>query len=213
MHEMQVWPSGRRALRLQQMEPALCRLGSYRREMGVLRMRKLFVYAAKTVFALLLYKDGWAAVNVSFSSTTPQAVQQEFISATTGQYLSSLNANPFFPNTYSIVITGKRPGYQPPEVSSPIATATAVDELLAFGFGNGMDVERYQGVQLIRNLQGGDAANGTCAGDAIGFSPDEVTVSTATAFSQCMNIYNMVISTISQRWGYIYDPSGNKVGP
>lgn len=177
-------------------------------------MQQLYCNALKAgILSAGLAVWGQTAVNVTFSSVTSQSLQQEFISGTTSQYLSTVSQSPFFANTYSLVIRGKNPAYVPPVVSSPIATATAVDALLAYGVGNGMDIERAQVVNLIYGTQGAEYANGTCGGNKIVSSTATVSISTTTAFHQCLSAYNLMVSTISQRWGYVYDQTGTKVGP
>lgn len=163
-------------------------------------MRKSFKSAARTFFLswVLGASLGQAAINVTFSTSVPQGLQQEFIANVTSQYLSKVVSNPYFKDTYSLTILGKNQAYQPPAVSSPILTATAVDQCQAYGFGAGLDSERWYNQQLIYQLQGQDFANGTC-----GFKP--VSLSCADA---CWSVYNVIVSTIQERWGYLYDPKG-----
>lgn len=178
-------------------------------------MRKSFGNFFKAVFIYWLWgaSAGQATVNVTFSTAVPANFQQEFIANTTGQYLSTLVPNPYFSNTYALMIRGKNPTYVPPVVSSPVYTATAVDQLISYGFGNGMDTERFQDVGLIWGVQASEAMHGTCGGEFVGFDPNAVFISTTTAFLQCLNAYNVMVSTIQERWGYLYDPNGNKVAP
>lgn len=199
----------RRTLSIQQMEPALRRLESHKREMGVLQMRKLFIYSALSAFCFV--GRAHAAVNVSFSTAAPKSIQQEFIASTTGFYLSTVTKSPYFADTYSLTIHGKNPNYQPPAVSSPILTATAFEACAAYGVGNGMDYERYANTQLIYALQGQDFAKGTCGFQTISASPQTVSVSTNSCALSCLGVYNVIISTISQRWGYIFNSTGGVV--
>lgn len=174
----------------------------------MVQMRQLFRYALKAAAVVCAVSQlGIAAVNVSFSSSAA-ALQDEFIKGATSQYVGMLTKSAFFANTYSFVITGKNPGYQPPAVSSPIATATAVDALLAYGVGNGMDYERYANIQQVWGLQAQEGLGGTCGGIPVG-----VLKSTTSILGACIQAYNLVTSTISQRWNYIYDMYGNIVYP
>lgn len=155
----------------------------------------------------------FAAVNVSFSSYVPNSVQAEFISSTTGQFLSTVTPNPYFQNTFSLVISGKNPAYQPPIISSPILTATAVDECQAYGFGQGLDTERWYNQQLIYQLQGADYAKKTCGFQPVAPSTAAISVSTQACASACYGVYNVIASSINQRWGYVYSPTGVQVAP
>lgn len=166
---------------------------------------RCFLYAATGL--LVAVSNVCATVNISFSSSAA-TLQDEFIQNTTSQYTGTLTKSPYFANTYSFTITGKNSGYQPPAVSSPIATATAVDALLAYGVGNGMDYERYANIQQIWGLQAEEVLAGTCGG-----VPVTILTSTQAISGACMQAYNLATSTISLRWNYIFDPHGVRVYP
>lgn len=121
------------------------RLGSDRWKVGVLRMPQLFGYALKVGCGLWMVCSAQATVNVSFSGTQAAVLQQEFISATTGQYLSTLTPNPFFKDTYSLTITGKNPAYQPSVCPTPGVSPTT-----PFEYGWGFGVEAGEKISMNR---------------------------------------------------------------
>lgn len=180
--------------------------------MGLLQMPKLARNAAKAACATLWFgATANAAINVSFSTGAPTSIQKDFIASTTGQYLSTITASPYFPNTYSVIIDGKRPGYEPPIISSPILTSTAVDQCMAYGFGQGMDSERFYNKQLIQDLQSKDVLKGTCGFQPVALSTKTVSVSTGSCTSSCWQVYNVIVSTIEERWSYIFNSTGGVV--
>lgn len=164
--------------------------------------------------AALLFSCYGRATAASYSVNVymPDAVlQAEFIASTTNQYIGTLTKSPFFPNTYSFTATKKNPGYTPPAVSSPIPTATAFGECISYGFGWGMDEERRQDQSLIWGLHRRDAVNKTCGGVAV--SSNSVSISTTSCQTYCMEPYYVIQSTITERWGIIFNSTGGVVNP
>lgn len=175
-------------------------------------MFKLAQHALKALCAIAsIGYTANAAINVSFSTGAPTSIQKDFIASTTQQYLSTVTASPYFPNTYSVIIDGKRPDYQPPIISSPILTSTAVDQCMAYGFGQGMDSERFYNKQLIQGLQSKDVLKGTCGFQTVALSTKTVSVSTGSCTSSCWQVYDVIVSTIQERWGYIFTSTGGVV--
>jgi hypothetical protein len=133
---------------------------------------------------------GNGAVNVSFSSSD-SLLQQEFISNTTNQYKATLTASPYFANTFSIVISSRTPSSQAPQIEDSV-----IDQCMAYGMGDGMDYERYENIRLIKH-----AREYWRVFDSTG------------CVDSCYAMIDGIIKTLSDRWGYIYDPSGVKVSP
>jgi hypothetical protein len=154
-----------------------------------------------------------AALCLAFSGNAKAAVnvfgtpdlQREFIAVTTSYFEAIITPSPYFPGTYTLTLTNKIT-----KVEQPIQTGTAFGECIAYGFGNGMETEREQDIDLIWSVHARDAWDGTCAGYALPATP---TISTSTCQGFCMNTYGVVVSTISQRWGYVFSSTGARVYP
>lgn len=110
-------------------------------------MKILFKISALILFGAF----SMAAVNVDLAKGTPLSLQDDFIANATNQYLATVTKSPYFANTYSLLISGKKL-YIPPIVSSPIYTSTAVDALLANGWGLGQLSERDMDLNAIEHF-------------------------------------------------------------
>jgi hypothetical protein len=171
--------------------------------------------ALALVFALsvLMSPNLSAAVTVSFSGTAPASLQTEFIASATNQYVAVISPG-FFGDT-KLSLSAKRPATPCPPAKCPcdldkdlallVATSTMT---YVYGFADGMDTERYQDVQEIYGVYSREVIGKTCGG----LSADLLT-STATAHNACMQAYMVAVSTINQRWGYIFDAYGRIVNP
>jgi hypothetical protein len=163
---------------------------------------------------VLLSSHIWGAtytINVTISSPT---LAGDFIASATSQYAGVLKPSPYFANTWSLIVSSKTMNYVPPVISSPIPTATAVDQCMAYGFGTGMDAERYQATNTLQSMQYVDYSSRTCGGYKITPTTSTVNISSNTALGLCLGVYNVIISTLQQRWGYVYEyPTGTKVAP
>lgn len=170
------------------------------------------------VGGFLLASELNAAVNVYINTSAPPTLQADFIAAVTSQYNATVVKSPYFANTYSITInskkvpspcTGTAPCNLDKNVALMVANSTKTYE---YGFANGMDEERLQNVYEIHYLQGVDYAKKTCGG--VPLAPTStVSVSTGTCHNACLNAYNVIVSTINQRWGYVFDATGKIVSP
>lgn len=99
------------------------------------------------------------AGTVSIYTSTP-TLQTDFISMTTTQYMSSVVASPYFPGSYSITLSSKRPTSPtvcPPQntVDQQLAIATTTlmgltSDYYLNGWGNGMEYERYKSINWIK---------------------------------------------------------------
>lgn len=68
-----------------------------------------------------------ANVSLSSSAVSPVSLLADVLSSlTTGQYLGTSVASPFFPNTYSVTLKGRNPNYQPPIVPPPIVSTSLI---------------------------------------------------------------------------------------
>lgn len=186
---------------------------------------RIFVMRSILVIGLTLLGSAKAiaTVNVSFTSQA-QTLQNEFIANATSQYLGTLVPSPYFAGTYTLTISGKNPAYQPncpacpacpPPSSNCTLTQQQVDDLIYVstttypqGFANGMDAERCQNVKSLWNTWSIDMASGTCAGQYI-----PPTASSQAIQGICSQAFQVMISTVSQRWNYIYDTSGACIAP
>jgi hypothetical protein len=193
---MQVRPFKRGPLSVHRPRDAMRGLGLCNRKMEILQMRKLCAVTIATILGLagLALQAGHAAVNISFDKSALQTLQQEFISGTTAQYLSTLTKSPYFSDTYSLVIKGKNPEYEPPP--DPIGTATAMDECFAHGFVFGMEDERDDDLNIISGLKDNLLVTRTCGGLISG-----TTVATDAFLDGCWSAYSVATSTITQRNG------------
>lgn len=143
----------------------------------------LFLLLSSTSHALTY------TVNIFISSSTvnPAALQKDLLSTlTTGQYLGSSVSSPFFPNTYSVTVTGRNPIYQGPQVSSPLITLDSITNKLITistythltGYAQGMLYERDSNASNIGGFMAlcGNATNfglvkvdSTTCNDVLGF--------------------------------------------
>ncbi len=183
-------------------------------------MRKKSVFASilnQTVRGLLCacaglvvaVSEGQGAVTVSISSTVtnPTQAQTDFVAFTTTYFFATSKPG-LFPGDIKISLGLPKAVPPPIVVSSPIATATAFQECMTYGVGNGMDIERYANIQQIWGIQAQEALGQTCGGVPIG-----ILKSTTSVLNACIQAYNIATSTISERWGNIYDSKGNIVAP
>lgn len=118
---------------------------------------------ALTVFALLvgLTKLSQAAVSISFSTSAPVTLQNDFIAATTSQFISSVTKNWLFAGTDKVVISGKNPNYIAPIISTTILTLDYITTQLkrissntyVYGWGSGMEYERASDLNMIQGYQ------------------------------------------------------------
>ena len=141
----------------------------------------------------LLAGPAYGAANVTATTLTLQA---DFIASTTNQYDATITPSPYFANTYSISIKGKK-DYTPPVVSSPILTGTAFRECFVHGFVFGMESERKDDLRIIDSLRSDILTTDTCGGFVAGSS---VTAS-AAFLDGCWTAYSVANSTITQRDG------------
>lgn len=149
----------------------------------------------RTLISALI--GGFLFVGVSNAAVViniPTALQGDFIASTTAQWNATITQGSFAGNK-TITIISKKVVTQPPpgECSVTISDLREMaksnfDECMSYGVGNGMDYERYANIQQINGLQAQDPAGETCA-----------------------QSYNVIVSTINQRWSYVYDSKGNIV--
>lgn len=170
----------------------------------------LFLFIAAPIGAI----SYTLSVQFSTSAVQPQT-QQDLIASITSQYQTTIRKSTVGSDTYTLTLFGPNPSYAPPAISSPILTSTAFDSCLAHGFGDGMEEERSQDIQLIYGVQGVDWANQTCGGQRIQTllttsTPSVVTpfLSSSTCVNYCVQSYNVIASTIAQRWGFVYTSTG-----
>jgi hypothetical protein len=143
-------------------------------------------YRKYVLFGLLLTGSTSVGHGVDFTVQAQEAAfQKELIAYATTYYNGALSASSVFPGNMYFKIQGRRTSLPP--VEKPILTSTAFDSCIAYGFANGLDEERRQDLNLIRSLQAGD-----------------------TTYWQT---YSVVISTIGQRYGYVFTSTGGIVNP
>lgn len=152
-----------------------------------------------------------SAVNVYLTPASPASLQADFIANATTQYNATLVASPYFPGTFTLNLISKKV-VAPPTTQLPCDLDKNLALLVAnstktydYGFSAGMDSERYQDVQWLYGMQGQDYIAGTCAGMPM------VATSTTSCENACLSAYNVIVSTIQQRWGYVFDATGNVV--
>ena len=76
------------------------------------------------------------AANSTVNVTVPQELALQLIASTTAQYLGILKPSAFFPNTYSLTITGKNPAYEPPLPPQTVGAPQLLSALVAVSTGN-----------------------------------------------------------------------------
>lgn len=147
----------------------------------------------------------------------------DFTAFATNFYQGTLVKSPYFADTYSLTITAKKTPVivtpPPPPPPPPPPTGGTVDlsgimNALAYissctypyGFANGMDTERLADIQMLYEMQGRDFARKTCMGQTI-----PVTISSTTAMNLCLHGYDVMASTFSQRWQYVFTSTGGIV--
>lgn len=91
-------------------------------------------------------------VNVQLSTATanPQQFQANLIAALTNQYQSTVAVNPSFPGAYTLKVYGVNPAYQPPQISTTVATLDSIAKTLVeistwtyvYGWVDGEDYAR-----------------------------------------------------------------------
>lgn len=90
-------------------------------------------------------------VSLSTSAVFPAQLQSEILgSLTTGQYIGTSVASPYFPNTFSVTVKSKNPAYQAPSVSTTLINLDTIANKLVdassysyhAAFANGMYYER-----------------------------------------------------------------------
>jgi len=154
-------------------------------------------------------------VNVSFSGTQATSLQNDFMSSATNQFVGVITKSTYFPDTYSISITGKKQ-YTPPTSEIPVtftSTGTyivkvgeesqtvyqstmSISDLIAYGFADGMESERKDDIRLIAGLKNDIFLTKTCGGLVSGS-----TVPANAFLLGCEAAYNVATSTITQRDG------------
>lgn len=102
----------------------------------------------KLLFLLILASSAQAApiytlnVTISTSTASPDILQKDLMAMlTTGQYLGTSKINPFFSNTYGIVINGKNPNYVP--------TSNPPPDNFLYGYANGTTYERASDMEIV----------------------------------------------------------------
>lgn len=199
----------------------MCDSGAQERGCSFAGFTSRFVLAVGFLLAIVTIRPAcsFAAVNVFLDSTASLTLQDEFIRSATNQYNGVLVKSPYNPNTYTFTISSKKPVGVPPPPPPAVAIPCTLDESLVemraiaqetfpYAVSNGMDVERSANVQQIYGLQSLDAVNKTCGG-----VPVSILTSSTTILSACVQTYNVVASSISERWGYVFTPDGKRVIP
>ncbi len=120
------------------------------------------------------------------------------IAATTVTFTSQQLQNDFVASTTTQWVATVKPGLFSGDYKISISSRSFVPEsqpsdILSYIVGRGMDYERYSIVQVIRSQKS-----------------EYLRVSTNTA---CSNIYDELDDLISQRWDYIYSPTGVVIAP
>lgn len=161
------------------------------------------VFILALILSIFLVSGGHAAVSISI----PSAIQGEFISNATNQYNATITPG-LFAGDYRITITSKKTSTPPPPPPLVINNASAFEALMAYGVGNGMEYEREDDINLIYGEQAREALGRTCGG-----FPISTLTSTTTVLNACVQAYNVMVSTISQRWGMVFNSTGGVVAP
>jgi hypothetical protein len=97
--------------------------------------------------AIALFSAAKAGAYTVVTSTAP-GVEQDFLAATTTQFLSTVVPNPFFPNTQSVALFGLNPNYVAPgqlvpslpcNLDQDVATLVSVTtQTFVYGWASGM---------------------------------------------------------------------------
>lgn len=119
------------------------RMGFNRWKMDLLRMLKLFSYA----FAISCITKGAEAYTVvTISTSAPAGTETSFIATTTNTYQATVSTNPFFANTFSMVIYGPNPSYNPPPTNADLLNnIVTVDSFTyVYGWADGASYQQYR---------------------------------------------------------------------
>lgn len=122
-------------------------------------MLQLYAVSRWVIFILCLSlasSRGFAFTTVTLSSGAPSGTENAFLSSTTNQFSSKLFSNPFFPNTYQLLIYGPNPSYNPPPSTQQILTTAAAISTTTFiyGFSDGMDYQNNVSISHASTMSG-----------------------------------------------------------
>lgn len=127
--------------------------------------RKSWSSICRISLALLTLAAGTAvaSVNVYFSGSQGNLLQQQFLASTTAQWQAQLVPNPYYSNTYTLTLTGPNTGYQVPVVTPSfvqldtttfvrLLTQNATNSYI-FGFADGQTYGRAVDLGILAGFE------------------------------------------------------------
>lgn len=133
-----------------------------------------------------LHATAYGYTVVSLSTSAPAGLESQFIASATSQYLSTLTANPFVGNTYTLVLKAINPAYQPP---APAVDPNATIALLL----NQIDKNE----QYMENVDSYTYVFGWASGLQYQNSVDEGEVAGFDLFCSTPTKFNLVLTSSS----------------
>jgi hypothetical protein len=100
-------------------------------------MKTAFIVA---VLCTLVSSRLLAYTTVTISTAAPAGFEEEFLAATTSQFLGKVVKNPLASHTYSLILYGENPAYNPPPTNADLLNAlvTTSTSTYLYGFAAGM---------------------------------------------------------------------------
>lgn len=166
-----------------------------------------FLCASAGCFGLIFFfksevRAATYAVNIQISTAAinPVELQTGLINGLTNQYLSSLTASTAFPGTYTLKVFGPNLAYQPPTVSTTVATLDSITKQLTkistwtyvYGWADGEDYQRQIDMGIISDYILNCSTPSFFGASTTTWSPG--TCGTALMQPQ-LDIYNLQFST------------------
>ena len=76
-----------------------------------------------------------AFTTITLSSSAPAAVEQALLKQTTTQFNATVLTNPFFPNTYQVILYGLNPNYNPPPTDAQLLNSIVTVDSYTYVYG------------------------------------------------------------------------------
>jgi hypothetical protein len=88
---------------------------------------------------------------VTISTGAPAGLEQQFLAATTAQFLGKVIKNPLASGTYSLILFGPNPAYNPPPTNRDLLNALVTVDSWTYvmGWSDGEQYERQQDMTFV----------------------------------------------------------------
>lgn len=120
-----------------------------------LSLRKLRFYVEKisvgTCILAFFCGNAGAFTQVTISTAAPAGLEEQFLSATTAQWLGTVKKNPLASHTYSLILYGPNPAYKAPSLTLEQALSLG-STIYVYGFGDGQSYNQHVERNLVESF-------------------------------------------------------------